>query len=256
MKSRIAEGTAIEVSTRFTFNNSLAKGRKMTSELAKLMLRAYNAEAENCVRYVKAGNLTGAERRLTNATTAIARYASMMEMRINPAHHELRLRELALTADYQMKVQEDEEAEREERARLREEARAERELRAERERLEKNGPLRADRFPLATWPCRGRLAGVKMGWVARRRRLELGCSTPSISLAPGPDLEGSRTVALSTPVRISVPLTEAPGRSTRCSGMDSVGGQAKWEHDAETSTNTSRRWCRGRWRFPTPSTSW
>ena len=28
MKSRIAEGTAIEVSTRFTFDNSLAKGRK------------------------------------------------------------------------------------------------------------------------------------------------------------------------------------------------------------------------------------
>jgi hypothetical protein len=137
MKSRIAEGTAIEVSTRFTFNNSLAKGRKMTSELAKLMLRAYNAEAENCVRYVKAGNLTGAERRLTNATTAIARYASMMEMRITPAFHELRLRELALTADYQMKVQEEEEAEREERAPLREEARAGRELRAERERLEK-----------------------------------------------------------------------------------------------------------------------
>ncbi|MGO9510300.1 MAG: hypothetical protein ACLPXZ_24240 [Mycobacterium sp.] len=30
MKSRIAEGTAIEVSTRFTFDNSLAKGRKIT----------------------------------------------------------------------------------------------------------------------------------------------------------------------------------------------------------------------------------
>ena len=69
MKSRIAEGTAIEVSTRFTFDNSLAKGRRMTSELAKLMLRAYNVEAENCVRYVKAGNLTGAERRLTNNAT-------------------------------------------------------------------------------------------------------------------------------------------------------------------------------------------
>jgi hypothetical protein len=137
MKSRITEGTAIEVSTRFTFDNSLAKGRKMTSELAKLMLRAYNAEADNCVRHVKAGNLTAAEKRLTNAATAIARYASMMEMRINPAYHELRLRELALTADYQMKVQEEKEAEREERARLREAARAERELRAERERLEK-----------------------------------------------------------------------------------------------------------------------
>ncbi|MCV7078720.1 DUF4041 domain-containing protein [Mycobacterium szulgai] len=137
VKSLIAEGRAIEVSTRFTFDNSLAKGRKMTAELAKLMLRAYNAEAENCVRYVKAGNLKAAENRLTSAATAIARYASMMEMRINPAYHELRLRELALTSDYQMKVQEEREAARDERARLREEQQAERELRAERERLEK-----------------------------------------------------------------------------------------------------------------------
>jgi hypothetical protein len=137
IRSYIAEGRAIEASTRFTFDNSLAKGRKMTAELAKLMLRAYNAEAENCVRYVKAGNLPSAEKRLTGAATSIARYASMMEMHINPDYHSLRLRELELTADYQMKVQEEREAAREERARLREEQQAERELRAERERLEK-----------------------------------------------------------------------------------------------------------------------
>lgn len=137
IKTFVAEGRAIEVSTRFTFDNSLAKGRKMTAELAKLMLRAYNAEAENCVRYVKAGNLTSAEKRLASASSAIARYASMMEMRINPEYHAVRLRELELTADYQMKVQEEREAAREERERLREEQQAERELRAERERLDK-----------------------------------------------------------------------------------------------------------------------
>lgn len=109
----------------------------MTADLAKLMLRAYNAEAENCVRYVKAGNLKAAEKRLTGAATAIARYASMMEMHINPEYHALRVRELELTADYQMKVQEEREDAREERARLREEQQAERELRAERVRLDK-----------------------------------------------------------------------------------------------------------------------
>jgi len=137
VRQHIAEGRAIEVSTRFTFDNSLAKGRKMTADLAKLMLRAYNAEAENCVRYVKAGNLAAAEKRLTGAASSIARYASMMEMHISEEYHALRLRELALTADYQMKVQEEREIAREERARLREEQRAEKELRAERERLEK-----------------------------------------------------------------------------------------------------------------------
>jgi len=137
IRTQIAGGHAIEASTRFTFDNSLAKGRKMTADLAKLMLRAYNAEAENCVRYVKAGNLHAAEKRLANAASAIARYASMMEMHINPDYHALRLRELELTADYQMKVQEEKEVAREERARLREEQQAEKELRAERERLEK-----------------------------------------------------------------------------------------------------------------------
>jgi hypothetical protein len=137
IRLQIAEGRAIEVSTRFTFDNSLAKGRKMTADLAKLMLRAYNAEAENCVRYVKAGNLAAAEKRLTGAASSIARYALMMEMHISEEYHALRLRELELTADYQMKVQEEREAAREERARLREEQQAEKELRAERERLEK-----------------------------------------------------------------------------------------------------------------------
>lgn len=137
IKAFISQGRAIEASTRFTFDNSLAKGRKMTGDLAKLMLRAYNAEAENCVRYVKAGNLPAAEKRLSGAATSIARYASMMEMHINPDYHALRVRELELTADYQMKVQEEREAAREERARLREEQQAERELQAERARLEK-----------------------------------------------------------------------------------------------------------------------
>jgi hypothetical protein len=137
IKKHVRNGLAIESSTRFAFDNSLAKGRKMTADLAKIMLRAYNAEAENCVRYVKAGNLKAAEKRLTSAATSIARYAAMMEMHINPDYHALRLRELELTADYQMKVQEEREEAREERARLREEQQAERELRAERERLQK-----------------------------------------------------------------------------------------------------------------------
>ncbi|CQD23929.1 hypothetical protein BN1232_05941 [Mycobacterium lentiflavum] len=40
----------------------------------------------------------------------------------------------------------------------------------------------------------------------------LGILSLSMSLVSGLDLEGSRTVALSTPVRFSVPLTDAPGQ--------------------------------------------
>lgn len=137
VKTFVKDGAAILASDMFTFNGSLAKGRKMTADFSKLMLRAYNAEADNCVRTVRAGNLQTALKRLESAVLSIQKLGSMMEMQINPAYHALRIEEIELTADYQMKVQTEREAAREERERLREERRAEAELAAERERLTK-----------------------------------------------------------------------------------------------------------------------
>lgn len=137
VKAMVQAGAAIEVSNMFTFDSSLAKGRRMTGDLSKLMLRAYNAEADNCVRSLRAGNVVTAKKRLEAAITSIARLGSMMEMRISAPYHSLRLEELELTSDYLIKVQEEREVAREERERLREERRAEQELAAERERLDK-----------------------------------------------------------------------------------------------------------------------
>jgi hypothetical protein len=68
LSGRIAEsvkaGTAIVASNMFTFDNSLAKGRRMTADLSKLMLRAYNAEADNSIRSLRVGNVVTAKKRL------------------------------------------------------------------------------------------------------------------------------------------------------------------------------------------------
>jgi Domain of unknown function (DUF4041)/T5orf172 domain len=130
-------GAAIEKSNLFTFDGSLSKGRMMTNDLAKLMLRAYNAEAENVVRALRAGNTAIAIKRLDAARTAIAKLGKMMEMHISNGFHALRIEEVQLTADYLMKKEEEREAARAERERLREERKVELELAAERERLEK-----------------------------------------------------------------------------------------------------------------------
>lgn len=137
IKDAIKSGGAIEASDLFTFNNSLARGRKMTADLSKLMLRAYNAEADIAVRALRAGNLQTATKRLGKSRDTIARLGSLMEMSISDAFHNLRIEELEMTADWLMKVQEEREDAREERERLREERKAERELAAERERLDK-----------------------------------------------------------------------------------------------------------------------
>lgn len=133
----ITAGEAVLATDMFTMDGSLAKGRKMVADLSKLMLRAYNAEADNCVRSLRSGNVTTASRRLSAAVAAIEKLGQMMEMRINPAYHQLRLEELELTADFQMKIQEERERAREEREQLREQRRAEQELAAEKERLDK-----------------------------------------------------------------------------------------------------------------------
>lgn len=137
IKEMVGGGSAVLASDMFTFNNSLAKGRRMTSEFSKLMLRAYNAEADNCVRALRAGNVLTAKKRLDSSVTTIAKLGAMMEMRVNPEYHTLRIRELELTADYLMKLRVEKEEAREERERLREERKAEQELAAERARLDK-----------------------------------------------------------------------------------------------------------------------
>jgi len=137
IRAEVKSGAAIDVSDMFTFNNSLARGRKMTADLSKLMLRAYNAEADNAVRALRAGNVLTATNRLAKSRDAIARLGSMMEMKISDSFHALRIEELELTADWLMRAQEEREAAREERERLREERKAEKELAAERERLDK-----------------------------------------------------------------------------------------------------------------------
>ncbi|MEM7704475.1 MAG: DUF4041 domain-containing protein [Pseudomonadota bacterium] len=137
ISAMVKSRTAIEVSSMFTFDNSLAQGKKMTRDFSKLMLIAYNSQVDACIRALRAGNVLAAKKRVERTRDAIARLGSMMEMRVSNEFHGLRLQEIELTADFQMKKQEEREAAKEERARLREEKRVQAELAAERERLDK-----------------------------------------------------------------------------------------------------------------------
>jgi Domain of unknown function (DUF4041)/T5orf172 domain len=164
----VKSGRAVLAADLFTFDGSLAKGRKMVADLSRLMLRAYNAEADNCVRSLRSGNISTATKRLVSAVTAIEKLGAIMDMRVNPQYHALRVTELELTADYQIKLQEEREQAREKRALLREQRRAEAELAAEKERLDKERAhyvsvleaLRAKGDDVAAEELAGRLADI------------------------------------------------------------------------------------------------
>jgi hypothetical protein len=175
----IKSGQAILASELFTFSGSLAKGRKLVADLSKLMLRAYNAEADNCVRSLRSGNVHTAKKRLESAMAAIEKLGIIMEMRINPAYHALRVTELELTADFQVKVQEERQKAREERELLREQRRVEAELATEKERLEKERShyitvlesLRAKGDDTAATELAGRLADIEQAIAANDYRI-------------------------------------------------------------------------------------
>jgi len=137
MTELIRWGRAVLASKTFSYDNSLARGRKITSDLARLMLRAYNAEAEVSLRSLRPGEVGDAVKRLEDAASTIARLGAAMELRISPDYHELRLAEIRLTADYLRKSQEEQDAGREERARLRTEQKARRQYAQQRERLDR-----------------------------------------------------------------------------------------------------------------------
>ena len=119
------------------YNDSKAKGKTFVNKLSKLALRSYNAEVENAITRLKAGNLAAGQKRLEKARTEVSRMGDMISLEITWAFHRLRLRELEL-ASYHLEAKKAlKEQEAQERARLREEKKAQAEMEAERKRLEK-----------------------------------------------------------------------------------------------------------------------
>lgn len=131
------DGGAVYGSTNWTVNGSQAQGRKMVNETSKLMLRAFNAEADNAVRNLKPYKLDAAIERIRKVAETIERLGKTMTIGIADSYIRLRVQELELTADFLHKQAEEKETERAERERLREERKAEQELERERARLEK-----------------------------------------------------------------------------------------------------------------------
>ena len=136
-KSMVKNKTAVHTTTGFTFNNSASKGRKFLNDMSRMALSLHNAEAENCVKSVKAGNLETSIKRLNRCHERIERFGKFIDLYITWEYRHLRIEELQLTAQYMQAVQAEKEAERERRAELREQAKAQKELEAEMARLRK-----------------------------------------------------------------------------------------------------------------------
>jgi hypothetical protein len=132
-----AKTDAVTCQVDWAVNGSVKEGQKLGRDMAKLMLRAYNAEADNAVRVVKPHTREAVKQRLTTTRETIGKLGVLMRIAISLDYHRLRLHEIDLTSDYLVKMEAERELARAERERLREEAKVMKEIERERARLAK-----------------------------------------------------------------------------------------------------------------------
>lgn len=135
IKAALRDKTAVRSAPGWTVNGSAKDGAALVRDFSKLMLRSYNVEADNCVRTVRPHTLDAVTRRLDRTRDAILKLGAMMAVSIDDGYHEMRVRELRLTTDFQAKLEQEKEQMRADRERLREDAKALAELQREEARL-------------------------------------------------------------------------------------------------------------------------
>lgn len=136
-KQLVKNQNAILANQTWTVNNSKSQGKKMVSDMQKLFLRAFNAECDDAIEHVKFNNVESCEKKIRSSCEAISKLGSIMSIRISDQYLRLKMEELYLVHEYNVKKQEEKEELKEARARMREEAKLAKEIEAQRKKLEK-----------------------------------------------------------------------------------------------------------------------
>lgn len=136
-KNMIKMETAVTGNMGWTVNGSETQGKKMVKDMQKLLLRAFNSECDEIVSKVKYSNFEQSKKRIISSRDAISKLGTIMSISISTPYVNLKLNELTLAFEYQVKKQAEKEAQREARARMREEAKIQKEIEEARRKFEK-----------------------------------------------------------------------------------------------------------------------
>ncbi len=136
-KAMIKGGNAATGNMGWTVNGSQTEGRKLVNDMIKLVIRSFNNEADYCVDNVKFDNIELGEKRIRKSYEACNRLGRMMDVRLSETYLDLKLDELRLSYEFQVKKQEEKEEAKRIREELREQQKLEQEIRAARERIAK-----------------------------------------------------------------------------------------------------------------------
>jgi septal ring factor EnvC (AmiA/AmiB activator) len=117
--------------------NSLTEGEKMIKDNVKLILRSFNNECDASIVNVKFSNVASIEKRIRKAFDMLNNLGKRLNIAIVPEYLALKIQELYLCYEYQVKKQEEKEEQKLIREQMREDARVLKEIEAMKLKIEK-----------------------------------------------------------------------------------------------------------------------
>jgi predicted nuclease with TOPRIM domain len=132
-KEFIKDGLAITGGTGWTVNGSEAEGRKMINKTKRLMLRAYNNECDSQIFKVSWNNVEKVKERIIKALDTINKFGESQNVSLSNSFLDLKIDELHLSYEHQVKKQKEKEEQKE----LREQMREEEKVRKEADKAQK-----------------------------------------------------------------------------------------------------------------------
>lgn len=158
-KQAVKGDIAVECHTEWLVHGSRAEGKRMTNQFKKLILYAFNGECDGLIAKVKWNNAEKSKERINKAFENINKLGGVQNTTITKQYLDLKLEELALTYEYELKKYEEKEEQRLIREQMREEEKAQKEL----ERAQKEAEDEERRYQKALEKAKQELSSSKHG---------------------------------------------------------------------------------------------
>ncbi|MBE6338758.1 MAG: DUF4041 domain-containing protein [Lentimicrobiaceae bacterium] len=135
-KAMIQSNRAATCYTIFTMDGSATKGQKVVKSYQKIILRAYNNECDALISKVKWNNFNQIKERMLKSREVLNKQGETFSIHITNEYEKLKIEQLTLEHEYNLKKQKEKEQQRAAQEALREEERARKEFeRAEQEAI-------------------------------------------------------------------------------------------------------------------------
>ena len=136
-KAMIKSKSAVNYFENWTVDGSKAKGKKMTNDNLKMILRSFNNECEAAINKVKFSNNQSIEKRIQTSFNQHNKLNETNKVSLTQRFLDLKLQELYLAFEYEQKKEEEKEALREQREKEKEEKALQKEIESKKKVIHK-----------------------------------------------------------------------------------------------------------------------